>query len=233
MGPVSKEREMNRPPDDRLDGPIHEWFGLSYSNYQVCHRALMQSMPLGWQQRMVACLSELADAFEHVVVPDYYIVTPARESTYGQLSDYEAYTLQVTRVPRCGALDPDERFFYDSNGNEHAGGDRVLVPIADPLPHYNRGRTFVAPKALAPQVETPTSGNWVLHPVVRGEWRRTIAYRDGSIAVATYATEAEALDPANGPRLDPDEARETLEHRTVTTYQDGSRYVTAWQEVTS
>lgn len=23
------------PPDGRLEGPVHTWFGLSYSNYQV------------------------------------------------------------------------------------------------------------------------------------------------------------------------------------------------------
>lgn len=44
------------------DEPIHLWFNLSYSNYLVVQRSLMQSMPIEWQRRFVECLEELDDA---------------------------------------------------------------------------------------------------------------------------------------------------------------------------
>lgn len=48
---------------DRLEvdetEPVHAWFGLTYSNYLVLPRALLQSMPVDWQTRLVRCLREL------------------------------------------------------------------------------------------------------------------------------------------------------------------------------
>jgi len=43
--------------------PIHEWFGLSYSNYLVLPRSVLQSAPIELQERIVACLKELVGAF--------------------------------------------------------------------------------------------------------------------------------------------------------------------------
>jgi hypothetical protein len=66
----------------REDGPVHEWFGLSYSSYIVLHRALMQSMPIEWQERMVACVRELQEAYEHVALHSEYCVTPRKNGKY-------------------------------------------------------------------------------------------------------------------------------------------------------
>lgn len=41
--------------------PIHAWFGLTYSNYLVLHRAVLQSMPDDWQARFVGMLDELRE----------------------------------------------------------------------------------------------------------------------------------------------------------------------------
>jgi hypothetical protein len=41
---------------------IHGWFGLTYANYLVLERSILQSMPDEWQQRFVACLAELDGA---------------------------------------------------------------------------------------------------------------------------------------------------------------------------
>lgn len=54
---------------------VHGWFGLSYANYMVLHRTLLQSMPDEWQERFVACMSELDAAFRHVEQPVLYQVT--------------------------------------------------------------------------------------------------------------------------------------------------------------
>lgn len=47
------------------DEPIHRWFGLTYASYLVLHRSALQSMPLEWQERFVACLRELEDTIDY------------------------------------------------------------------------------------------------------------------------------------------------------------------------
>lgn len=95
--------------DDRVvhevipDGPIHGWFNLTYANYLTVPRSVLQSMPIEWQERFVACLDEMATEFGHLEWPDYTV--SARTS--------------------------DGRF------------------KRDPIPHYWRGRTRLAP-ASAP-----------------------------------------------------------------------------------
>ena len=42
--------------------PIHGWFQLSYSHYLVLPRSALQSMPVEWQRRLVACLEEMHSA---------------------------------------------------------------------------------------------------------------------------------------------------------------------------
>lgn len=79
------------------DEPIHLWFSLSYANYLVLPRSVLQSMPHEWQQRFVACLEELDAAASHLDWPDY-IVTARRDGRFAR----------------------------------------------DPIPHYDRGRTWVA-----------------------------------------------------------------------------------------
>jgi hypothetical protein len=132
------------------DGPIHLFFNLTYSNYLVLHRTLMQSMPDEWQQRAVAVFEELDTAFEGQEQAESYIVTPARESEYGDLTAAEQKALGIDYRPADSA-DPDDCDIYtDADGNEHRSADRVLVPVgADPVPHYNRGRTYMPPTERA------------------------------------------------------------------------------------
>jgi hypothetical protein len=78
---------MLEPRYVRQGGPMHKWFGLSYSSYLVMHRSMIQEMPTEWQARMVALLNELDDAFAHVTGDEAqykscYAVTP-REHWYG------------------------------------------------------------------------------------------------------------------------------------------------------
>lgn len=129
--------------NDRLDGPIHLWFGLTYSNYLVLHRTMMQSMPVEWQTRAVALFDELDQAFPDLDRAASYIVEPAREAYYCELGEPDLQRLDITRE--------DDRYL-DHRGDEHDGYDRVLVPMMgdDPVPHYNRGRTFIEPTELMP-----------------------------------------------------------------------------------
>lgn len=43
---------------------VHNAFGLSYANYFVLPRSILQCMPNDWQQRFVACLDELQATFD-------------------------------------------------------------------------------------------------------------------------------------------------------------------------
>lgn len=153
MGEISSE-EINA----RTDGPIHGWFGLTYSNYLVLHRSMMQSMPVAWQERAVALFDELDEAFAHIERAPSYIVQPARESEYSYLSDAEMKALDVTYsgdVPDWS--EESGEVYWDRDGDEHGPNDRLLVPTgADPVPHYNRGRTFIAPaEPVEPRDGTP------------------------------------------------------------------------------
>ncbi|MBF9135208.1 hypothetical protein I0C86_40735 [Plantactinospora sp. S1510] len=132
----------------RLDGPVSDWFELTYSTHLVLPRTLMQSMSLDWQRRMVACLKEFDRAFEHLDLPEYEVIAAAQR-TYGDLTKAEMRMLDVTQGEP--AYDGDDSWpdrYYDRYGTEHSKHDRVFVPLpgGDPIPHYNRNRTFVEPR---------------------------------------------------------------------------------------
>lgn len=130
---------------DPTDGPIHRHFGLSYSNYLVLPRTLLQSMPLDWQERAVALLDELAAAFSHIEQPDCYEVTAAREVEYGDLTDEQMERLGITSDDIGDTEEDEGAYYYDRRGDQHYCDERVLLPVEDTVPHYNRGRTFIEP----------------------------------------------------------------------------------------
>jgi len=64
---TSKSRKGKRKYYHANDiDPVHSWFSLSYGNYFVCQRSVLQSMPLEWQKRFVKCLEELDEAADSV-----------------------------------------------------------------------------------------------------------------------------------------------------------------------
>jgi hypothetical protein len=151
---------------------IHGWFGLSYSNYLVVPRTLLQSMPDEWQSRMVACLNELQDAFAHVPQADFYKVEPAAEREVCDLSDDELKQIGYSKSDDCTcyasvddpsgeivsipAVCPHEVTYYDADANEVSADHRVMWPTGkDPVPHYQRGRTYIAPRLLQDSAEAP------------------------------------------------------------------------------
>ena len=139
--------------EDLLDDePVHGYFGLTYANYKVLHRSLMQSMPVEWQRRMVACLTEADAAFAHLDTP-VYDVTAATEIEYSELTKTQRRALGVRRSKETGR-------YYDRDGEEREGWHRALVPLpgGDPIPHYNRGRTRIPPAVVpTPPESAPAS----------------------------------------------------------------------------
>lgn len=57
-----------------MNGPVHAWFGLTYSAYLVVPRSLMEGMPRGWQKRMVELLGEMSEVYDPERVADGYTV---------------------------------------------------------------------------------------------------------------------------------------------------------------
>jgi hypothetical protein len=128
---------------------VHTWFSLSYSNYAVLPRTLLQSMPDEWQYRFVALMDELAAEFRHVEQADGYEVTAGHWVYVNECSDAELKLAEVT----CSDDDPDypegaETVWWGRDGDELQGHDYVFVPGSDPVSHYNRGRTYVAPASV-------------------------------------------------------------------------------------
>jgi hypothetical protein len=67
-----------------MNAPIHTWFGLSYANYLVLPRTVLQSMPQDWQERFVALLGEVNAACDAagVVLPRYHVQPVDRTGRY-------------------------------------------------------------------------------------------------------------------------------------------------------
>lgn len=43
---------------------VHAWFGLSYANYFVMPRVILDAMPCEWQRAWVALMEELDNTFD-------------------------------------------------------------------------------------------------------------------------------------------------------------------------
>lgn len=50
---------------------IHDWFELTYANYLVLPRSMLQSMPEEWQEKMVTLIKEMERSFPHLECPIY------------------------------------------------------------------------------------------------------------------------------------------------------------------
>jgi len=155
---------FDRPvPIHPTDGPIHGWFGLSYSSYAVLSRTLMQSMPIEWQERMVACLDEIHDAFRHVEQAEGYEVHAATGHELVELTDEQRAALGFSEVwyddEEPTGLEPaalaewqdahelpDAPVFHDANGNEVSYSHFVQLRCDDPLPHYRHA--YIEPRVV-------------------------------------------------------------------------------------
>ncbi len=59
---------------ERTNGPVHNFFGLTYANYLVLPRSLLQSLPLDIQNRLVAVLDDIEELAGDLPQPDSYRV---------------------------------------------------------------------------------------------------------------------------------------------------------------
>lgn len=134
--------------------PVHEYFGLTCANYLVLPRTLLQSMPASWQTDFVTCLSALDAAVAHIPQADAYEVIPGEEHLVEDLTSVELTAAGIT----VATGDPDDNYaettYVDANGCTIEPYQRVVIPRADPVPHYNRGRTVIDPCLPEPDSTT-------------------------------------------------------------------------------
>lgn len=71
-----------RPPATSPRVDIHTWFGLTYSNYLVLPRSVLQSMPVPWQYRLTELLGEAEAAFGHLDWPTYDVRARGERGRY-------------------------------------------------------------------------------------------------------------------------------------------------------
>lgn len=95
---------MNEVNDaySRNSGPVHSWFQLSYSNYLVIPRAILQAMPVEWQKRFVTCLDEARAACAPLNLNDRYTVLlrgPNGRFEDDPYADYRHPVLHILDVP--------------------------------------------------------------------------------------------------------------------------------------
>ena len=148
------------------DGPIHEYFELSYSSHLVISRTLLQSMPTKWQEHFTTLLRELDSAYAHLDHPEYQVTACTWKEAW-ELSEAEKKATKVTssldglRIARSPENPTEEEFnahekawqeaydsevFHDADGNEVDKYQRVAVPVPETIPHYQRGRTYIKPQ---------------------------------------------------------------------------------------
>lgn len=156
---------MSDQPEIETDA-IHLHFGLTYANYLVLPRTLLQSMDDEWQTGFVALLDRLNEAFAHVPQAKGYKVEAATEHEVSDLDEQQLAQLGITEDWYRGEAPPDglspedlteweaahedpEGPTYSRDGEELDRHQRVLIPCEDPVPHYRRGRTHIAPKTPA------------------------------------------------------------------------------------
>lgn len=180
-------------PTHPTDGPIQDWFSLSYTNYQVMPRTLMQSMPITWQERMVTCLEEITAAFAHVPQAEVYEVKAATEYI---VSEMTAEQLEQAGIEADWYGDPGDvatgaefadwqaqnetaEATYHRDGQELDPHERVLIGAVDPVPHYNRGRTYIEPAMPAAAIRAAAGAAQPDRAVLRDRVAEVLASADG------------------------------------------------------
>ena len=82
------------------DDYIHNWFGLTYANYLILPRSILQSMDAEWQKKMVDLLNDLEDKMREEYLqdmPDYSV--NAKDSNGKYIKDpYRYYWRNNNRI---------------------------------------------------------------------------------------------------------------------------------------
>lgn len=82
---------MHKQPDGTYaESPFNAWFSLSYASYLVVPRLALESMPVEWQNRMIALLDEAETILTST--PDYHVLRDDPRYTFVEKYDSEDET---------------------------------------------------------------------------------------------------------------------------------------------
>lgn len=147
---------------------VHEYFGLTYANYHVMPRTLLEAMPVEWQDKFVRLLDEFDDAWEHIDRYPQFKVETGRWANVEDLSirDLDRHGissslelwLENNVEPMPEEYDDDDDYtavyelwnnernaqfdnleFIDSDGRRVT---RVFIPNPDVIDHYRHPRKY-------------------------------------------------------------------------------------------
>lgn len=82
-------------------GDVSQWFGLTYANFAVFPRSLLQSMPAEWQQRFYTLMTEYDDHWRRLpkgFEPVEYRVQAVENGRLKSLRDYRLPHYNRTRT---------------------------------------------------------------------------------------------------------------------------------------
>lgn len=134
--------------------PIHLWFSLSYSNYLVLARSVLQSMPQEWQARFVVLLEEMNDSYGHLDWPAYEVRALVRHAEVIEptCEECDGEGEVVINPDWPDGEDPHSEKCQTCGGMGYMEGEHRYETAeevgfrTDPIPHYNRGRTIIPPR---------------------------------------------------------------------------------------
>lgn len=79
---------------------IHTWFNLTYANYLVLPRSVLQSMPDEWQTSFVALLEEMEEVYGGLAWPEYAVTVRGPGGRFAA-DPIPPYNRGRTRVAPC------------------------------------------------------------------------------------------------------------------------------------
>lgn len=80
--------------------PVHAWFCLSYANYFVMQRAVLQSMPVQWQRQFVRLIQQIPETLDMEPVPTSFRVHAVDERGKYRRDEYSDYQRGRRQLPR-------------------------------------------------------------------------------------------------------------------------------------
>lgn len=78
---------------------IHNWFGLSYANYFVMGRSILQFMPQAWQHNFIRLIEEIPEILQVDDMPHYRVsaVSESGKFVTCPFRDYERGSRKIAR----------------------------------------------------------------------------------------------------------------------------------------
>lgn len=169
--------ETEEEAENLVMGPeIHDYFGLSYANYLVLNRTVLQSMPEQWQKDFVQMLAELNKEVGYAMALHPSIMVRILKREPERLYD------EWDKCESCKGTGEDDSEFgidgvcaeCDGAGKVEVESDRFEEPedvgyMEDPVPHYSRGRTRIPLASQSVEEVLPNNNYYQLI----GAWMKT------------------------------------------------------------